>query len=496
MSEVLSVVPLPVVYLPAQAEVIRVVEAGPPLSALPEKVDLTVEQVEGLVDELETYHGRFSPLFVREEQREWSLKYLQGLLLPVTPRKAIEPIAETVEGGNVRNMQHFIGQGAWDVRPILQEHQRYVDETLGDPEGVLIVDESGDPKQGSHSAGVAPQYCGKVGKVCNCQVGVFLGYVSAKGYTLVDCQLYLPELWFTPEYAQRRRACGIPQEIPFQTKPEIAWALIQKVVTHQTLRFGWVTFDEAYGENPEFLDRLDGAGLRYLGEVPLSTRVWLTRPQTYVPPAGPVGRPPSRLRLVEGEPEAQRVDQIAEELPAWAWQVWRIKEGSKGSLEAEMAFLRVVAVRDGLPGPDVWLIFRRSTGSSPQLKAYISNAAEDTPYAALVRITGMRWPIETALKDEKDELGQDDDQTRSWQGWHHHRTLTVLAHHFLVTVRLHLGEAAGALTVPQARRLLEAVLPRKRFDAQAAIALIRKTQRQNRAAYLSHRKRTGCRDPS
>lgn len=484
------------VSLPSQAERIEVVDVGPPISALPAGVDLTVEQVEGLTAELERYHSRFGALFVRQEQRGWSLKYLQGLLLPVTPRKAIAPLAETVEGGNVRNMQHFIGQGSWDVRPLVWEHQRYVDETLGDPDGVLLVDESGDPKQGSHSAGVAPQYCGKGGKVCNCQVGVFLAYVSAKGYTVVDARLYLPKLWFTPKYAERWHACGIPQEVTFQHKPEIAWELIKEMMAHQTLRVGWVTFDETYGENPQFLDRLDGAGLRYLGEVPLSTRVWQTRPATSVPAAGCTGRPPTRVRLLEGEPDAQRVDQLASQLPAWAWQVWRIKEGSKGPLEAEMAFLRVVAVRDGLPGPEVGLIFRRSRGSAPQVKAYLSNASEDTPYAALVRVTGMRWPIETALKDEKDELGQDDDQTRSWPGWHHHRTLTMLAHHFLVTVRLHLGQAAGALTLPQARRLLQAVLPRKRFDAQAAITLIRKTHRQNRAAYLSHRKKPGCRDPS
>jgi len=486
---------LSLVHLPFQVELVRVVEAGPPLSALPAGGALTVAQVEGLVEELATYHSRFSPLYVRQEQREWSLKYLQGLLLPVEPRKAIEPIAETVEGGNVRNMQHFIGQGSWDVRPLLREHQRHVDETLGEEDGVLIVDESGDPKQGHHSAGVAPQYCGKVGKVCNSQVGVFLAYVSAKGYTMVDTRLYLPGPWFTLEYVTRRRACGIPENVTFQTKPQIAWALIEEMVHHRTLRFGWVACDATYGDNPEFLDRLDGAGLRYFGEVSLSTRVWLERPETHVPPPGPTGRRPTRVRLVEGEPQAQRVDQLAAALPEWAWQVWRIKEGSKGPLEAEMAFLRGVAVRDGLPGPDVWMVFRRSRGPSPQLKAYVSNASQDTPHAELVRITGMRWPVETALRDEKDELGQDDDQTRSWQGWHHHRTLTMLAHHFLVTVRLHLGEAAGALTVPQARRLLQAVLPRKPFDAQAAIDLIQKTQRQNRAAYLSHRKKTGCRDP-
>jgi len=370
-----------------------------------------------------------------------------------------------------------------------------VDETLGEEEGVLIVDESGDPKQGHHSAGVAHQYCGKVGKVCNSQVGVFLAYVSAKGYTTVDTRLYLPECWFTPAYAARRRACGIPEEVIFQTKPQIAWALIEEMVHHRTLRFGWVAFDAAYGDNPEFLDRLDGAGLRYFGEVSLSTRVWRERPDTHIPPPGPIGRRPTRVRLVDGASDAQRVDQIAAALPECAWQVWTIKEGSKGPIEAEMAFLRVVAVRDGLPGPDVWLVFRRSRGSSPHLKAYVSNAPQDTPHAELVKITGMRWPVETAFRDEKDALGQDDDQTRSWSGWHHHRTLTMLAHHFLVTVRLHLGEAAGALTVPQARRLLEAVLPRKPFDAQAAIDWVQKTQRQNRAAYLSHCRKTGCRDP-
>jgi len=179
--------------------------------------------LESIVDELRAYHARFAPLFVRQKQRDWAEVYLRGLLLAEVPRKNVEAMALRLLGAGpgaerqVRALQHFVGEGAWDDDAILAEHQRYVDETLGEADGVLIIDGSDVPKQGTHSAGVARQWCGATGKKDNCQAGVFLGYASRTGATLLDRRLYLPAAWFTAEYQERWRACAIPADTPFRT---------------------------------------------------------------------------------------------------------------------------------------------------------------------------------------------------------------------------------------------------------------------------------------
>ena len=212
--------------------------------------------------------------------------------------------------------------------------------------------------------------------------------------------------------------------------------MLKAAVAEDTLRFRWVACDEDYGKNPDFLDGV--AGLErcwYFAEVPHSTRVWETRPKTAVPEWSGRGRRPTQERLVPGEPKPQRVDEIAAAIPADEWDAYLIKEGSKGPLVAEFAFRRMVAVRDGLPGPEVWLILRRSLDEEPELKTYLSSAPADTAHTELVRVAGMRWPVETAIEDGKDGLGMDDYMIRSWLGWHHHMTECILAHHFLVRVQ-------------------------------------------------------------
>ena len=173
-----------------------------------------------------------------------------------------------------------------------------------------------------------------------------------------------------------------------------------------------------------------------MAEVPRDTQVWLSRPATAVPPWSGRGRRPRKARLVPGALAPQRVDQLAAAVPPDAWQAFLIKEGSKGPLVAEFAFHRGVAVRASLPGPDVWIVLRRTWGEAPELKVYLSNAPGHIPVTALVRVAGMRWPIETAFEESKGGLGLDHYEVRSWLGWHHHMTLCLLAHHFLVRTRI------------------------------------------------------------
>lgn len=323
---------------------------------------------------------------------------------------------------------------------------------------MLIIDGSDLPKQGTHSAGVARQWCGATGKKDNCQAGVFLAYASHKGATLLDRRLYLPALWFTDEYAERWRACAIPPKTRFQTKHVLAGDLVERVVQGGRLRARWVTCDEGFGDDPALLARLAGQGLLYLAEVPCDTQVWplhdpatgqpRPQPQVWVPPqtASHKGPAPRRPRLQPGSPPKIRADTLAAQLPATAWQRYRILEGSKGPLVAAVAAVRALAVRARRPAPEVWVLLRRKVTGHPDvpvLKHYLSNAPADTALDTLVWVSGMRWPIESCFAEGKGEVGLDHYELRFWPGWHHHMTLAFLAHHFLVQLQARLDQREG-----------------------------------------------------
>ena len=249
---------------------------------------------------------------------------------------------------------------------------------------------------------------------------------------MLDRRLSLPQEWLTDEAcAERRLACGIPAATTFRTKQALALEMMQAVVQDGTLRCRWVTADEAFGRDTAFLEGVTGCGLWYCAAVPHDTRGWLERPATVVPEGVGRGRTPTHPRLAAQAPAAQTVAALAAHLPPEAWQPHLIKEGSQGPLLADCACLRVVAVRDSLPGPDVWLVLRRPPETG-ELTTYLSAAPGDTQVETLVRISGMRWPIETCCEDRKQWLGMGDYAGRSWTGWHQHLTLVILAHFFVV----------------------------------------------------------------
>jgi SRSO17 transposase len=362
-------------------------------------------------------------------------------LLAPLPRQSIEPMVLAVDGvapKAIRAMQSFLSEGRWPDEQLLHQHGQDVETDLGADEGVLMVDGRDVPKQGVHSVGVKRQDCGELGKRANCQAGVFVGSVSPQGSTLLDRRLSIPVEWLTDDaYTARRRQCGIPSEITFKTKPALAQEMLAAVVKTQRLRCRWVVADEAFGDNPSFLEGVAGLGLGYFTAVAHTTRVWAERPATHIPPWRGRGRRPQRERLVEGAPEARTVLEVAAALPAESWTRQTIKEGSQGPMVAEFAAMRVVAVRDAWPGPDVWLVRRRHR-ETEELQTSLSNAPIDTALATHVRMSGMRWPIETCCEDGQQLLGMGEYEVRSWTGWHHHMTLVILAHFFVVRMRLRL----------------------------------------------------------
>src|SRR3954447_1454797 len=280
--------------------------------ALPTPLALAPQDLTGLGEELAAYHAHFAPLFQRREQRAWARVYLQGLLTAEVPRKNVEAMALRLLGAGpgadrrVRALQQFVGEGAWDDDGLLAAHRRLVDATLGEDDGVLIVDGSDIPKRGTHSAGVARQWCGATGKTDNCQAGVYLGDASRRGYTLLDRRLYLPKAWFAAAYRDRWHACAIPAETTFQTTPQLAAALVAAARQDGDLRARWLTCDEWYGRDPVFLDGVAATGLWYLAEVARDLQVWplvepatlasRARPQRWVPPRAASGKGRWRTR--------------------------------------------------------------------------------------------------------------------------------------------------------------------------------------------------------
>ena len=413
--------------------------ARPPASGRRPLARLLPSDIEAGAEALIAFHQLFTDCFQRREQRRWSLFYLCGQLSNLE-RKTIEAMVLALHGAEsnaVRAAQRFMTEGTWDQPKLIEQQQALIADWLGQADGVVIVDGSGFPKQGDHSVGVTPQYCGHLGKVANCQQGVFLVYVSSQGYAFLDERLYMPECWFTPEYQTRWQRCAIPENLPFRTEPQLAVEMITSLIRRARVPFQWVTADETYGKSPCFLDGIEALGKWYLAEVPSDTRVWLRTPAVEPPGPGLLGRRPRlRPRVARNAPRPVEVRELIRRLPKTCWRRYTIMEGSKGPVVAEFAAVRATSVRDGLPGPRGWVVFRRSLGTQPEEKYFFSNAPATCPLTKFARVSGLRWPVETALEEGKGEVGMDHYETRTWPGWHGHMAHTFLAHLFLIRLRL------------------------------------------------------------
>ena len=242
--------------------------------------DIVPSDVEGFIEELWEFQSAFHDCCARSEPRAHFFDSMVGQCSKLE-RKSIEPMALQVEGGTIRGMQRFISDVVWDEEQMLWNSHQLVADAMGDPDGVLMFDETGVVKKGQDSVGVARQYCGTLGKVENGQVGVFAGYASRHGYALVDKRLFLPEVWWTDAYTARRTRCNVPAELTFQSKPQVAAVMLQAMAQEGLLPFKYVVADCLYGNSPDFLDAVDACvGVTALVAISSETRCWLQCPQT------------------------------------------------------------------------------------------------------------------------------------------------------------------------------------------------------------------------
>lgn len=390
---------------------------------------MDLKELRRLKPELESFLDRYAPLFGRPEARGHGRRFVQGLLLG-GDRRSAENIAEAIDGCVVRSLQAFITSAPWDGNEVLGELRQQVADEWGDPEAVVIVDETGFPKKGTKSAGVKRQYSGTLGRVENCQIGVFLGYHAAKGHTLLDRRLFVPEEWANDR--PRREAAGVPEGVIFRTKPELALAMVAEAVA-AGLPFRWVTGDSVYGDSPSFCQGVRALEKWYVLDSSADARVWTSRPEV-IPP----GHTPGRGRATTKPKVATkpvRVDDVVAGLPASAWRRVTVAQGSQGPLVYEYAEVRVWFSEAGSPSGPERLLVRRSLGQEPELKYHRTNAPVEVPLAALAAIRSKRWAIEQDFQSGKGECGLDEYETRGWMGWHHHTALSVLALWFLARQR-------------------------------------------------------------
>jgi len=386
---------------------------------------MELAELERAADALVAFHQRFAPLFGRTEAQRRGGQYLRGLLVQRAERRNAENLAEAVDGAAPRALQRLLTGAPWPTEPVLARLQAEVGQRLEAPDAVLVLDETGFPKQGTKSVGVARQYSGTLGKVGNCQVGVFLAYASERGHALVDGALYLPKAW--TDDPERGRAAGVPKDVGFRTKPELGLELVRQARARGHLRARWVTADEAYGQVPEFRAALDADGWWYVLEVPATTIVFPRPAQPAAAPAAESGRIRPRADLAA----PRTVAALAAALPSARWQTLAVADGAQGPRVYQFAGLRAREHHAGTPGRQTWVLFRRNPDGT-ELKAYLSNAPAGVPLLVLGRVGARRWAIETGFQQDKSQVGLDEYEVRGWAGWHHHVTLALLAGLFLL----------------------------------------------------------------
>jgi len=383
---------------------------------------VSAQSVRGCADRLTQYVARYLPLFGRAEQRQNARLAIEGRLSGLE-RKTSEPIARQAAVPR-RGLQRFVGAGQWDDEAVMAELRQQVVEEFGDPSGVLVLDPSSFPKKGSESCGVQRQWCGRLGKTENCQVGVFLTYAAAKGHAPLDRRLYLTES--RAEDKKHRKKCYVPSQLKYQPKWQIGLELIER---SRQVPHAWVTADDEFGRVAEFRETLREDQEHYVLDVPCNT---LVRDLD------------ERVRRRGGKrprkPPFRRVDAWLSRQPDNRWQEIEIRAGEKGPLRAKAMRARVQTRTKGRVGSQECLVVIRTLEAEPRTYYTLSDASRDIATTEIVRGHSERHRVEQTLQEGKGEVGLDHYEVRSWTGWHHHITLCFLAMLFLVLEKLQLGK--------------------------------------------------------
>jgi len=403
------------------------------------KFILDRSDVKDFATELLGFHENFADCFQRSESRDNFYRYMAGQFSQLE-RKSIEPIAFAMEGGKVRAMQRFVSDAPWDDDKITSNYRSLILEDFGHPDAALIFDECGFVKKGDDSVGVARQYCGTVGKVENCQVGVFAAYTSKYGYSLVDKRLYIPEHWFSVEYGDRREKCMLPEDINFRTKPQLAAKMFLDLAKEKVLPFKYVRADSIY-TNPVFVDATESlVGITYFLQVTDDTLCWLQHPVTVEKSFKYRGQERLKNVLSDKAKKPVSVKTVAKGINNFFWYRGTVSEGAKGPIEYEFTKRRIILSHKGLPQKMVWLVIRRTLLSEPEYSFFVSNAPLSTTLKTFVWLSGLSWSIEQCFEETKTELGIDQYKVRKSPGRNHHILTCMLAHYFLWHLKIRLGK--------------------------------------------------------
>ena len=354
------------------------------------------------VEKLQWLFMQVGSRIAQRRVREHLLEYLIGLLRPLE-RKNGWQLAEVSGHAAPYNMQYFIARAEWDADAVRDDLTDYVACELGESDGVLVTDETGFLKKGTHSAGVARQYSGTAGRIENCQIGVFLSYASRRGRALIDRELYLPKIW--ADDMPRRAQAHVPEELAFATKPQLAQRMIERAIVAR-VPFAWVAGDEVYGDNRALRVWLEQQERHFVLAVACNQYVW---PDT------------------DGQ---MTVEQVGATVTAQDWTTLSAGDGAKGPRPYDWA--RVPLLSWQMRGQR-WLLMRRSLADG-KLAYYVCYAPRDTELQTLVRVAGLRWTVEECFEAAKGEVGLDQYEVRSWRGWYRHITLAMLAHAYLAVL--------------------------------------------------------------
>ena len=382
-----------------------------------------VAEVARWAEGIERVHQCIAGRFRRPEPRRRALEYLKGLLSPVE-RKNGWQLAERAGDSTPYGVQRLLSGYVWDADLVRDDLRQYVIEHLGDGDAVLVVDETGFIKKGEKSAGVQRQYSGTAGRVENSQSGVFLAYASAKGRTLLDRELYLPQVW--ADDRERRREAGVPESIRFRTKPQQAQVMLERVL-ESGVPFAWFTGDEVYGSDRRL-------------------RLWLEREE--IPHVMAIKRNEKLWALTDRGPLQVRADRLASQVEESEWIRCSAGDGAKGPRVYDWAAVEIRPLRE--PGKGYWLLARRSVSNPEELAYYVCYGPAGTALEELVRVAGRRWTIEECFEEAKGQVGLDQYEVRRWDGWYRHITLAMLAHAYLAVIRNQAAEPGekGVTTAP------------------------------------------------